>query len=63
MNNMDRASQNTIILANAGLINNPNICIKNFGATIVCVCKECSEEFLKEIESMSECMDNQLLTK
>lgn len=51
---MDKASQNTMILANAGLINNPNICIKNFGATIVCVCADCQTESIKKIEDLIE---------
>lgn len=41
---MNKASQATMTLSQAGLINNPNICIKNYGATVVCVCKPCMEE-------------------
>lgn len=47
---MNEAGQKTMILADAGLINNPNICIKNYGSTVACVCEKCNEEFSKVID-------------
>lgn len=48
---MDIRSQNTLIFAEAGLINNPNICIKGM-TTCVCVCKSCMEETDKAFDEL-----------
>lgn len=41
------------------LVNNPKICIKNLGATFVCVCPECME---KSRKLMEEYMNQHLQT-
>jgi hypothetical protein len=46
---MEEATQKSIILSEAGLVNNSDICIKYYGSTFACVCKKCNEERLAEI--------------
>ena len=38
---MKSSYEMTLALADRGMINNSNVCIKDFGSTVACVCKEC----------------------
>ena len=38
---MKSSHKMTLALAGRGMINNSNVCIKDFGPTVACVCKEC----------------------
>ena len=38
---MKSSRKMTLALADRGMVNNPNVCIKDFGSTVACVCKEC----------------------
>jgi len=38
---MQLSHKRTLTLTNRGMINNPSVCIKDFGSTLACVCKEC----------------------
>lgn len=51
---MDKALENSLVISNAGLVNNPNVCIKNFGSTFVCVCEDCKEMYQERIKQYME---------
>lgn len=48
---MNKASKNSMVLMEAGLVNNPRICIKNYGSTFACVCESCTHEFRDRLSS------------
>jgi hypothetical protein len=45
------AGQKTLVLSQAGLINDPTICIKNFGSTVACVCESCRNAALDSLKA------------
>lgn len=48
---LNRLTENTLLYSQAGMINNPNICIKG-QTTCVCVCKNCTEEQYKQTKKL-----------
>lgn len=41
----------SLAIANSGLLNNENICIKDMNTSFMCVCKKCIEEQIEALEN------------
>lgn len=39
-------------------VNNPNVCIKSFASTFVCVCKDCMKKDFENIEKLTKEINN-----
>lgn len=42
----------SLAVADAGLVNNPNICIAKLGTTFACVCEKCMKESLELMDKI-----------
>lgn len=44
----EKATDISFSFLSSGMVNNPNICIKDMGSTFACLCNKCIEYFLNK---------------
>lgn len=57
MRTMNKASRVTLALSDAGLVNKKNLCIKDMGSTLGCVCESCLKEFQSKLRELLKELD------
>lgn len=50
----------SMALIQAGLVNNPDICIANMSTSFMCVCNECKEKYKKQIDEVLKKLEQEV---
>lgn len=54
------AQKASLAVMEAGMVNNPNVCIEGFGSTFVCICPTCTAERSKKTEELLTRLESEL---